>query len=165
MPHRFTHLIPSKRALCAASALACFVAAFVLAPSSARSQFAPPAAAATRTAVAPRIVPETYITPDRDAFAPEVPVNDDTVPVRSALVPPAPAGRVSLGTTRSNTALRATAIITGAQPTAIVENGGVTQTVSTGDPLAGSRVTEISAGGIDLADGRHVLLVPDSAGP
>ena len=162
MPH-----IPSSRSLCAAAALLCFAAAFVLAPTSARSQLAavPPATSTAQPAIV--IPPILAIAPQRDAFAPRARVDDDpaTAGPRPNTLPAVPRELAPRTGVAPIDAVRVTAIATGAQSSAIIEGGGTTRVVTVGDSIAHARVTAIETTAVDLDDGKRLLLTSDPAAP
>lgn len=59
--------------------------------------------------------------------------------------PPGPAGQITVR-----------AIVLGASPKALVDEGGDERIVGVGDAIAGGRITGMSSDGIALDDGRHI---------
>ncbi len=154
--------IPSRRSLCAAGALLCFAAAFVLTPSDVRSQSAALPEATALSARTPPEPPLHPIAPRRDAFEPRVSVDDGLA--ATALVPsmlPSPPPRFHASPLGADAGLRITAIATGERPTAIADDAGTTRTLSIGDTIAGATVTGIGTDRVTLSDGRSIVLVTD----
>jgi hypothetical protein len=156
----------SKRPLLVAASLACFAAAAVLAPTGARSQLdfqprpSPDAAGAT---TAP---PPVAIAPERDAFAPRAALDEDPrppLPVPPVPLPPLRPLTVTNAPPRPVAVSRVTAIVTGAQPAAIVDTGTGLRLVTTGDALDGSTIAAIDDDGVRLTDGRRRSLEPAPA--
>jgi hypothetical protein len=164
MTPAFVRRTQFERALCAAGALICYAAAAILAPSGARSQVAPAGLASAAPELA-NDAPIEPVQPARDAFAPRVAVAADmpALNARRLPSPPALAARLPpLQTVRTDDGARVTAIVTGQTPSAIVDVGGVPQAVGIGDRVAGARITAIDATAIELDNGTHLQLAPET---
>lgn len=140
----------------------CYAAAIVLGPSNVRSQLNGGTAkepAPLQAHVDPLPAP---VAPEGDAFAPRVPIDDDPHPEPQApALPPLP--RLAAAPTsvaRPLPSTHVTAIATGTQPTAVIDSGGTARVVSVGDALDGSTIEQIDEDGIELANGRRLLLEP-----
>jgi hypothetical protein len=156
---RRTTFAPAKRFFLIASALACFAAAGFLTPSDVRSQLDVRAHNGEDASPAPIEAPPAAIAPAGDAFAPRATLDEEPRPAPGRALPalpPVPA-RVPIRP-RPTSLLSVTAIATGADPTAIVEEGGSVRVVTIGDALDGSAVTAITDAGVVLADGRRLTL-------
>jgi hypothetical protein len=146
----------------------CFAAAFVLTPIGVRSQVAAlPSVAepAAKTIVFPPIL---AIAPHRDAFVPQVPVDDDAsaaVAQRASTLPAPPRDLRARLPVALESPPHLTAIATGAQPSAIIEIGGVAHILTVGDPLANARIRAIGNDAVELDNGRRLRLAGDSASP
>jgi hypothetical protein len=151
----------NKRPLFGAAALLCYAAAIVLAPAGVRSQLdsrpRPPDVTETRIEPAPRA-----IAPERDAFAPRASIDDDPPPVLPAPppLPRLPAPRVVSAIAPAPALSHVSAIVTGTQPTAIVDSAEGTRLVGLGDALDGSSVAAIANDAVVLANGKRLTLVP-----
>jgi hypothetical protein len=159
----------TKRPLLAGAAVLCFAAAVVLTPSDVRSQLdvrQRDPAIEVSAHVLPSLAP---VVPAGDAFAPRVEVDDDPHPTLAqntmAMVPHVPPALAPRPLKPPPAAARVTAIATGSQPTAIVEDGGTERLVAVGDPLGGSTVAAIREGGVVLRDGRLLSLMPAERTP
>jgi hypothetical protein len=162
-------LARAKRLSFGAAALLCFAAAIVLTPSSVRSQLtghhidagAEPSPRAEASLAA--------VVPAGDAFAPRADSDEEPRPALSA--PPPPLRLPQLPQTRVQSPNlvpphpRITAIATGSNPSAIVEDGGTARIVIVGDPLAGSTISAIGDDGIRLTNGRRLSLEPGTPTP
>lgn len=88
----------------------------------------------------------------RDPFVPEV---------RSTEAPPPPGGIVGMHVTQGAPIAAVpvvTAVVTGASPRALVDDGAQVRIAAVGDALAGSRITAIDASGIYLQNGKFMPL-------
>jgi hypothetical protein len=149
----------AKRLAAGAASLACFAAALALMPAGARSHDAAPpldfAAGPPAVARAP-----IAVAPQRDAFAPRAELDEERPPVLPS--PPPAAGlravRAPALAAPQTSAVRVMAIANGAQPIAIVEEGGVQRVVAIGDRLNGSTIVAIEDDALVLAGGVRVAL-------
>jgi hypothetical protein len=146
------------------AAIACFVAAFVLMPSDARSQLGvrprdPAAGAAPHAQEA-----ITPIAPRNDAFVPRATLDDDeprsVVPSPPPL-PPMANVHPAFARPATRAPVRVAAVATGIHPTAIVDEGGTPRVVTIGDRLDDSTVSAIDDDAVELADGRRFSLEPE----
>ena len=172
-----------SRMLLAGGALASFAAAFAMTPLSANG-------ALTRvgTVVAPREpsaepTPVSPVEPRRDPFiaaiADDVPVRAAATPVPANAIPAIPAPHFPLlphlGPLPPNAGAgagggaplplafavpRLMAVANGPHPVALVSDGTHTHVIAAGDRFDHATVTHISDDGIELADGRHIGVVP-----
>jgi hypothetical protein len=152
-----------------AAALLCFAAAAVLSPSDVRSQL-DVRRRDTVVEQTPRLeLPLAPIAPAGDAFAPRAGVDDDAPPTTPAppplRLPQLPQIGLRLPSAAPVTHMRVTAIATGSQPTAIVENGGTARVVTIGDALDGSTIAAIQDDAIRLVNGRSLSLEPAAHTP
>lgn len=149
-------LIPFNREICAGAALVCYAAAFVLTPSSVRSQITIPMSGAPHAL--PNLAPPvTAVRPQRDPFAPRAHVDDDVqsdLPSRPSQLVPVPRELAPHG----GDTVHVTAIATGIQASAIVEVGGMSRVVVTGDALDGSRIQTIDHNTVELDNGKRFVL-------
>jgi hypothetical protein len=153
-------LVRAKRNLLVAGALLCFAAAGVLTPSDVRSQLDVRRHDPVVEPVARPEAPLAAILPDGDAFAPRAEA-DDTVPASPPpRLPVLPRSAAPLSAAPASPRTRVTAIATGRDPSAIVEQNGSVRAVTIGDALDGSTVTAIEDDRIALANGRHLSLEP-----
>jgi hypothetical protein len=84
----------------------------------------------------------------------------------AAMAPPfATVAAQSLAPAAQPLSARATALITGAHPYALLDDAGTTRLVTLGDRIGGTTIAAIFASGIRLADGRTLPLVTDPAPP
>jgi hypothetical protein len=160
----------SSRVVLGAAALAAFSAAYVTTPIVARSQSAsladhPPVRVSAEPE--PRAV---IVAPRRDPFAgaPVAEAGGDAATPRepAARMPSVPA---AIGPLPPNAGagggpfplappLRVTAIMTGAHPFALVDEGGTTRILTTGDEFGGAVIAAIRFDGVHLASGAIVPL-------
>ena len=153
----------SNRPSLVAASLACFAAAAVLMPTGARSQLDLGPHQAPGAAPAPVVRPPAAVAPERDAFAPRATLDEDprsAIPVPRAPLPSLRRPAVTNPAPHPLERSRVTAIVTGAQPAAIVDAGAALRVVTAGDALDGSTITAIDDDGIRLADGRRLSLEP-----
>jgi len=156
---RLLPLARSKRTLLAAGALMCYAAAIVLAPGDVRSQLdggRPKEPSPLQAHADPLPAP---VAPDGDAFAPRAAIDDDP----PAVPPPPPLPRLVTAPNvlaRPLPSTHVTAIATGTQPTAVIDSGGTARVVSVGDAVDGSTIERIDEDGVELANGRRLLLQP-----
>ena len=171
---------PCSRGACAGAALAAFAAAFAAAPLVARGS-ARTAAIPAAPSPSPPPAPFAIVLPRRDPFAGGVP------PLRRAVQAlgnaSAPAARTAYAapgfalpfavpgspgllvpgaplSAPSQPGPRVTAVVTGAHPSALVEEGAGTRVVTVGDALAGDRVRAIAVDGVRLEHGALLPLGP-----
>jgi hypothetical protein len=151
----------SRRALAGAAVMA-YAAAFALVPAEVGSRLSPPPSPAAIERPAPIPLP---VVAERDPFVarapdePDVPPFVPRVPELAGLRPLPPnagAGVLPFGTRRG--ALRVLAVVTGPNPSALIEDHDHSRLVAAGDALDGSRITAIDGGGIVLEDGRRLGL-------
>ena len=156
---RRTTFAPGKRSFLIASALACFAAAGVLTPSDVRSQLDVRAHNGEDASPAPIDAPPAAIAPAGDAFAPRATLDEEARPAPARALPMLPpvAAHVAIRP-RLTPRLSVTAVATGADPTAIVEEAGSVRIVTIGDTLDGSTVAAIGDAGVVLADGRRLTI-------
>ena len=177
----------SSRALFATSAFAAFTGAFVTAPFVARGaadeQVAPSARATpAATAGAPALV-----LPRRDPFAGDPPAAHPrksptaptgaipSIPEIPAAIRPLPANAGASGsalpftpsssTFITSTARHITAVVTGAHPFALLEEGETTRVVTVGDRIDGTAIIAITSTGMRLSDGTTLLIEAASSTP
>ena len=153
------------RAVIAGSAFAAFGAAFAGIPLGARGAaiaLPTPLPVATQRAGRPAVV-----LPRRDPFAggePPAPGEAPSpvaAPGPSALVPlPPNAGAGGVPFPFGGDSVHLRAVITGARPFALVEDGGATRLVTLGDALAGDAIAAITVAGVRLAHGRTIAVAP-----
>ena len=172
----------ANRALLAAGAFAAFGAAFVTTPIIARGAAAGMmgdsqphlAARAARTDPAD-------VVPRRDPFAGGdiAAARRDAMPPQShaamaamPALPPVPAALRALppnaGAGASpfpfasgpSTAATVTAIVTGAQPFALIDDGGATRVLTVGDRIGGDTIAAIGTGGVRLTGGTVLRIAP-----
>jgi hypothetical protein len=165
----------SSRVVVGAAALAAFSAAYVTTPIVARSQSG---SLADRAAVRASAVPEpqaVIVPPRRDPFAgaaiaevagaatPREPsARMPSIP--AAIAPLPPNAGAATGPFPTAPSLRVTAVMTGAHPFALVDEGGTTRILTTGDELGGALIAAIRFDGVHLASGAIVpLATPASA--
>ncbi len=166
----------SSRFLIGAAALAAFSAAYVTTPIVARSQSGSLAAHTPEqpsTGPKPRAV---IVAPRRDPFAgasgaqrgdsgPATPREPAAgIPSVPAAIGPLPpnAGAAS-GPFPLASSLRVTAVMTGAHPFALVDEGGTTRIVTTGDEFGGAVIASIRLDGVHLGTGAVVPLAMPAA--
>ena len=153
----------SRRAF-ACSAIAAYAGAFALLPTEVGSRLNPqplPPLTHERSAAIPPPVaterdPFAALADDEPQFAPPA------APFAKLRPLPPNAGAGALPFTIHPAATRVLAVVTGPNPSALVEEHERTHLVAIGDVLDGSRVVTIDAGGLDLEDGRR--LAPRAAG-
>jgi hypothetical protein len=164
-------MLPLRRAVVAA-AIGCFIAAVALTPSEVRSRLraapanaplAPPAASAPLAIVLPDGDPFAARAGDDDALASHELRPASSFPFAFARVGPLPpnAGAGAFPLAGGTPVVRAIAL--GANPSALIDDGGSTHLVSAGDRLGMTSVATIDAGGVTLADGRHLALATSGA--
>ena len=170
----------TSRTLLATSAFAAFTGAFVSAPFVARGaaddhvvRTAPATPAATAGAFA-------LVLPRRDPFAGDPPATHPSSPPMApieamppisdipAAIRPLPANAGASGfalpfTPPSSTSItssppRITAVVTGAHPFALVDEGETTRVVTVGDRIQGVTIVGITIGGIRLSDGTRLSI-------
>jgi hypothetical protein len=152
----------NKRPLFGAAALLCYAAAIVLTPTGVRSQLDSRVGPAQITDIPIDQAPRA-IAPERDAFAPQASVDDDQQPVFPS--PPPQLSRLLLPHVAPAPApitvtSRVTAVVTGTNPTAIVDSGGESRLVSLGDALDGSTIVAITNDAVVLGNGKRLTLQP-----
>jgi hypothetical protein len=170
-------LASASRVLVAASAFVAFAGAFAGIPVGARGA-AGIAASTPAPFAARRATPFAVVLPHRDPFAGgDAPVGASASPLGSApaiaaaLVPAAPipaalgplppnAGAGSAPFPFAGEGVHVRAVITGAQPFALVEDAGTTRLVTLGDGVAGDTIAAITADGVRLAHGRTIGVAP-----
>ena len=163
---------PRSRAALGEHALTAFDGAFVATPLAARSSAIEHPAAASAAAPLPDPAAVSVVVPRRDPFAGGVaePRAAATPQVSAVLaaVPPIPA---TLGVLPPNagaggtmlppaSAARVTAIVTGPHPFALVDEGGATRVVGTGERIAGETIAAIGLDGVRLANGTMLHVAP-----
>lgn len=164
----------SSRALLATSAFAAFAGAFVTAPLVARGaadddivRTAPAMPAATAGAVA-------LVLPRRDPFAGDPPAAHPSSPsttLMSSMTPtpstseiPAAIRPLPPNAGAAGSALpfavppRITAVVTGAHPFALLDEGGTTRVVTVGDRIDGVAIVAITATAVRVADGTMLMI-------
>ncbi|MDB5042147.1 MAG: hypothetical protein JWN27_2873 [Candidatus Eremiobacteraeota bacterium] len=167
----------SSRVALAAAALAAFSAAYVATPIVARSQSGSLAERVPERASASPEPPAVVVAPRRDPFAGapagqasgssraapgESAARMPSVPAAVGPLPPnAGAGG---GSFPLAPAMRVTAVMTGAHPFALVDDGGTTRIVATGDELGGAVIAAIRIDGIHLGSGAIIPLATPAAG-
>jgi hypothetical protein len=160
----------SSRVALGAAALAAFSAAYVTTPIVARSQSGSLANHAPAPASAAPEARAVIVAPRRDPFA-GAPVAEGG---QSAATPREPASRMpsvpaAIGPLPPNAGagtgqiplaspLRVTAVMTGAHPFALVDEGGTTRILTTGDEFGGGIIAAIRVDGVHLASGTIVPL-------
>jgi hypothetical protein len=165
----------SSRVALGTAALAAFSAAYLTTPIVARSQSGSLDHAPVRASAAPE--PRTVIVaPRRDPFA-GAPIAEvgasaagpsEPAPrmpsVPAAIGPLPPNAGAGSGPFPLAAPLRVTAVMTGAHPFALVDEGGTTRIVTTGDEFGGAVIAAIRFDGVHLASGAIVpLATPPSA--
>jgi hypothetical protein len=167
----------SSRVAFAAAALAAFSAAYVTTPIVARSQSG---SRAERVPERPSPSPESpavVVAPRRDPFAgapvAQVPGSSPAAarealarmpPVPAAIGPLPPNAGAGVGPFPLAPALRVTAVMTGVHAFALVDEGGTTRIVTTGDEFGGAVIAAIRIDGVRLTSGAIVpLTTPASA--
>lgn len=160
MTPRLPQLARSKRSLLGAAALICYAAAIVLEPSDVRSQLGHSDRKARVPLEAHADPLPAPVAPEGDAFAPRVTVDDDPHPAAPApSLPPLPRLLAApAAPPRPLPATRVTAIATGTAPTAVIDSGGTPRVVGVGDALDDSTIERIDEDGLELANGRRLLL-------
>jgi hypothetical protein len=164
-------LSPRKRGALATAGLTAFALAYATTPLVASDDTTTlPAETALPFAATPTVAPLAVVSPRRDPFAgmPEAQPSaaPTTPPTTIPTLPPLPALPPNIGAgfgPPPTDAVRVTALITGAHPSAIVEDRHGTRVVAVGDLVAGDRVIAIDAAGVRLARGTVYSLSP--AGP
>jgi hypothetical protein len=169
-------LSPRSRAALGAVALVAFAGAFVATPLAARSSAVEPSAAGPTAS--PRAEPDdvAVVVPRRDPFAGGVPaLRAAAAPITSGALgamPPIPA---ALGVLPANAGAggiaspfaspaRITAIVTGPHPFALVDEGGTTRVVGTGERIGADTIAAIGTDGVRLANGT-MLRVASAGSP
>ena len=159
-----------SRAVCAAAASMCFIAAFALTPTEVRSRFDEPAKPRSTAAEHPLPRSRGIIAPARDPFVARAGDDEPTNsarPVATLTLPPinlgplpanAGAGRFPFVRVPAAVTSRITAIALGDHPSAIAETTGGARLVSIGDALDGSTVAAIDRAGLQLQDGKRLRL-------
>jgi hypothetical protein len=162
---------PRSRSALGALALVAVAGAFVATPLAARSS-AVDAAAAGTTMAAPTAEARSVavILPRRDPFAGGLPTEHAAATPSAAgalsALPPLPA---ALGVLPPNagalgavspfvSTARVTAIVTGPHPFALVDEGGSTRVVATGERIGTETIAAIGAAGVRLANGRTLRI-------
>jgi hypothetical protein len=169
----------SSRVAFGAAALAAFSAAYVTTPIVARSQSGSLADRVPERATASPEARAVVVTPRRDPFAgARIAETTDSSPapgipresaarmpsVPAAIGPLPPNAGAAGGPFPIAPAMRVTAVMTGAHPFALVDDGGTTRIVTTGDEIAGAVIAAIRIDGVHLASGAIVpLATPSSA--
>jgi hypothetical protein len=168
----------SSRLALGAAALAAFSAAYVTTPIVARSQSTSRAEGVPARASASPEARAVVVAPRRDPFAgapvAETPGSSPAAPRESAArMPSVPAAIGPLppnagaggGPFPPTPAMRVTAIMTGAHPFALVDDGGTTRIVTTGDEFGGASIAAIRTDGVHLASGAIVPLAAPASAP
>jgi hypothetical protein len=164
-------MLPLRRAV-AAAAIACFIGAVALTPSEVRSRLRAATASATLPPPA-RFAPLAIVVPDGDPFAARATDDDASAspdphaaasfPFAFARVGPLPPNAGAGVFPLAGAAPIVRAIALGANPGALVDDGGGTHLVAAGDRLGTTTVAGIDAGGVTLADGRRLPLATGGA--
>lgn len=159
---------PERRRLLTWSAIVCAIP-LCLAPLAGRSSFelaSEQAAFDARFAVPSlkAVWNEKPLTVARDPFLSEEPPGAYTTPAANGVVgmhvtAGAPTGFVLPG---NHEAAAVTAIVTGASPRALIDDGEHVRVIRAGDMLAGSRVVRIDRSGVHLKNGTVVPLREES---
>jgi hypothetical protein len=174
----------------ALAAFGAFSGAYVTTPIAARSAAGAPSTFVPLDTPAPSPTPFALVLPQRDPFAggPSLraassgtttatgllvpPSAPHTVDALTAALPPSlaplPPNAGAAGAPPPFTAsasapspVRITAIVTGAHPFALVDDGGTTRLVTLGDRIGDDTVAAISAAGVRLTSGRTLPLTTD----
>jgi hypothetical protein len=165
-------LAPRNRAALSALALAAFAGAFIATPLAARSSDVEHAATAPPATPLPEPSVVAIIVPRRDPFAGGVPEpRAAATPNASAALAAVPSIPAALGVLPPNagangivlpfsSAARVTAIVTGPHPFALVDEGGATRVVGTGERIAGEAIAAIGIDGVRLANGTTLRVAP-----
>jgi hypothetical protein len=152
----------TSRAALAGAALLAFAGALSNAPTTAH--VAMPAAIAVATNREARPTRFVVVVPHRDPFADGIPAAAEP-PARPAVAqPPFPAIAPALGPLPPNAGARdglfpfspaehVSAIVTGAHPFALVDDGSTTHLVTVGDRYDNEKIVAIDAGGVHLEGG------------
>jgi hypothetical protein len=164
---------PRSRAALGAVAFIAFAGAFVATPLAARSSAGEQPADGPATSPIPEPPSVAVIVPRRDPFAggvPAVPAAAAAPIASGALgaVPPIPAalGVLPPNAGASGIALpfgspaRVTAIVTGPHPFALVDEGGTTRVVGTGERIGAATIAAIGPDGVRLTNGTTLHVGP-----
>ena len=153
----------ASRAALAAAAFAAFGAAFVTTPMTARGDSGAIADRMPSVTSLPQRTALHNVLPRRDPFA-----GGDAPPARSSVVPPLPqipaalrplppnAGASDAGfpfALAPHSSAAVTALITGPQPFALIDDAGTTRMLTIGDRFAGETIVAIDADGVRLSGG------------
>ena len=152
--------------LIAAAAVGCFIGAVALTPSEVRSRLNP-GIAAPDAIPAETVAPVAVVSPNGDPFVARADDDDDhTAP--AVREPALPAALARIGPLPPNAGafpfvwngrpdeVVVRAVVVGPHPSALVDDGGTTHLLTVGDPVAGSSVVAIDAGGVVLGDRRRL---------
>lgn len=167
---------PRSRAALSAVAFAACAGAFAATPPAARSSSETPPAAGPQPSRRPD-PPVVAIAPRRDPFAADASV------ARADLAPSTPAALVALPPIPATlnvlppnagasgnvapfaAAATVTAIVTGPHPFALVDEGGSTRVVGTGEQIGAETVAAIGIDGVRLANGTTLRVAPAGSPP
>lgn len=158
---------PSSRRIVTAAALFALVGAVATMPLEVRSAAGEVVAAAPR--VLPRPAPTAFVAvaPRRDPFVGGTAAAPRSAaaagPAVAAKLPPMPVLPALPVVPAIIAAPRVTAIVTGARPSALVEEGGLARVVAVGDVLSGDRIVAIDTDGVHLARGTMLTVAPTAA--
>ena len=153
--------------LIAAAAVGCFIGAVALTPSEVRSRLSP--GVATPGAAPPEVVaPVAFVIPNGDPFVARAADDDDRAAAATTREPALPTALARIGPLPPNAGafpfawngrsdeIVVRAVVVGSHPSALVDDGGATHLLTVGDPIAGSSVVAIDAGGVVLGDRRRL---------
>jgi hypothetical protein len=156
-----------SRTLLAAAAFAAFAGAFVTAPFVARGAAGDDVVRAAPAT--PASTPATFavVLPRRDPFAGEPPaVHPSNAPmpplseIPAAIRPLPPNAGASYSVLPFAAPLRITAVVTGAHPFALVDEGGTTRVVTIGDRIDDVAIIAITTSGVRLVGGATLPVAP-----
>jgi hypothetical protein len=153
----------TSRVALACAGLIAFAGAFSTAPTTAHGEPVPTVIA---TATVPASTPTRFVViePRRDPFAGGMPPAVEPAPRTAVTQPPFPAIAPVLGPLPPNAgagggafpfpaAEHVSAIVTGAHPFALIDDGSTTRLITIGDRCGGQRIVTIDPDGVHLEDG------------